>query len=67
VVRGADDIKGGNVQGAPVVASNAASVSGLSNSADASAARGAESEEERNRKRRNRRQLLLEFLGFGRA
>jgi hypothetical protein len=67
VVRGADDIKGGSVQGAPVVASNAASVSGLSNSADASATRSTESEEERKRKRRNRRQLLLEFLGFGRA
>ncbi|HEX5682705.1 MAG TPA: filamentous hemagglutinin family protein [Ideonella sp.] len=68
VVRGADDIVGGSVAGAPPAAPTVGVTAGLSQAADAAnnAARpGEDDEEERRRKRRARRQLLLEFLGFG--
>ncbi|GAA0755126.1 hypothetical protein GCM10009107_32300 [Ideonella azotifigens] len=68
VVRGADDIVGGSVVGAPPAAPNVGLTAGLAqvNEASASAAKAAgDDEEERRRKRRARRQLLLEFLGFG--
>ncbi|HSI47456.1 MAG TPA: filamentous hemagglutinin family protein [Ideonella sp.] len=68
VVRGADDIVGGSVVGAPPAAPNVGVTAGLAQASDAAAtaAKAAgDDEEERRRKRRARRQLLLEFLGFG--
>jgi len=68
VVRGADDIVGGSVAGAPPAAPSVGATAALAQAADAanSASRpGDDDEEERRRKRRARRQLLLEFLGFG--
>ncbi|WP_374569272.1 filamentous haemagglutinin family protein [Ideonella sp.] len=68
VVRGADDIVGGSVAGAPPAAPTVGVTAGLAKAADAatSATRsGDDDEDERRRRRRARRQLLLEFLGFG--
>ncbi|HSN33454.1 MAG TPA: filamentous hemagglutinin family protein, partial [Ideonella sp.] len=68
VVRGADDIVGGSVAGAPPPAPTVGATAALAQAADAAsnATRpGDDDEEERRRKRRARRQLLLEFLGFG--
>jgi hypothetical protein len=70
VIRGADDIRGGSVQGAPPAAPTVGLTSGLASAADAAntAQRGSgDDEEEQRRKRRARRSLLLEFLGFGRG
>ena len=69
VVRGADDIQGGSVQGAPAASPTVGLTAGLSaatsnaNSLNASG----EDEDEKRKKRRARRNLLLEFLGFGRG
>jgi hypothetical protein len=69
VIRGADDIRGGSVQGAPPAAPTVGVTSGLAAAADAAstASRGSDDEDEQRRKRRARRNLLLEFLGFGRG
>ncbi|MBT9595139.1 MAG: filamentous hemagglutinin family protein [Vitreoscilla sp.] len=70
VIRGADDIRGGSVQGAPPAAPTVGLTAGLASAADAAntAQRGSgDDEEEQRRKRRARRSLLLEFLGFGRG
>lgn len=68
VVRGADDIQGGSVQGAPPAAPTTGLTAGLSNPVNSSATTSAtDDDEEQRKKRRARRNLLLEFLGFGRG
>lgn len=70
VVRGADNLQvGGNAVGAPVAPSTVSVSAGLA-SAAASLSQpeaGSDDEDERRRKRLARRNLLLEFLGFGRG
>ncbi|NDY94050.1 filamentous haemagglutinin family protein, partial [Ideonella livida] len=65
-VRGADDIKGGSVQGAPVAAP-AVPLTAAQPLASSTAAGATSEDEDERRRRRQRRALLLEFLGFGRA
>lgn len=68
VVRGADDIKGGSVQGAPPAAPTVGVTAGLVSAAAAVTSAGSSGDDEAQRKkRRARRNLLLEFLGFGRG
>lgn len=69
VVRGADDIQGGSVQGAPPAGASAGLAAGLAATSpnDPSAQAGGDDEDERRKRRRARRSLLLEFLGFGRG
>ena len=68
VVRGADDIQGGSVQGAPPAAPTTGLTAGLSNPSSTSATTNStDDDEEQRKKRRARRNLLLEFLGFGRG
>ncbi|WP_374673712.1 filamentous haemagglutinin family protein [Ideonella sp.] len=68
VIRGADDIVGGSVAGAPPAAPTVGATAALAAAADAATAATRpddDDEDERRKKRRARRQLLLEFLGFG--
>ncbi len=65
-VRGADDIKGSSVQGAPVTAPSVP-VAAATSTTDTSNAANKNDEEDQRRRKRSRRSLLLEFLGFGRS
>lgn len=70
VVRGADNLQvGGSAVGAPVAPSTVSASAGLASAASSLAqpASATDDEEERRRRRLARRNLLLEFLGFGRG
>ncbi|HSI61054.1 MAG TPA: filamentous hemagglutinin family protein, partial [Ideonella sp.] len=69
VVRGADNLQfGGNVVGAPVTPATVSATANLGNAAAlAQAGNSTDDEEERRKRRLARRNLLLEFLGFGRG
>lgn len=70
VVRGADNLQfGGAVVGAPVATAAVSATAGLASAANALAQAGSETDDDEQRRKRRlaRRNLLLEFLGFGRG